>query len=128
MKNIITTAVALVALSAPAFAGGPNFDRQGSGNIKGSASTLAASAGGSLGNGNSFSEAGQFAGNTGTLTFSQSLTGNGKQGGLTGTVTNESFTSGFDRARSNNSSLAGAMRGGLAGGTGSFWGDVSTDW
>ena len=147
MKKLFITTAALMALSAPVYAGGgngnngggghggggytpsgPTFSSGGVGYVHGSAVTGAASAGGSLGNGNSFSKAGQFAGNAGSVGFKHTTGSNGRARGIEGYVTNDSYTEGFDRARSNGNAISGAVRGGAALGGGSYWAGTGTSW
>ena len=94
--------------------------------MKGSANTFAGSAGASIGNGSSMSEAGQFAGSAGSIKGSAKLGTN--SGRMEMTVTGESFTEGFDKARSNGSSFAAGVRGGIAESSGSYWGNGGADW
>lgn len=124
MFRLLTAAAVVATMSTPAVSQGSGISMGGS--MKGSASTFAGSAGASIGNGSSMSEAGQFAGSTGSLKGSASLKQN--SGSMQMTVTNESFSSGFDKARSSGSSFAAGVRGGIAESSGSYWGNGGADW
>lgn len=123
-STICAIGFALVAAAASA-APGNNGNGNGnngngnsglSGSLSGSASSFAATAGGSFGNGSSFSEAGQFAGAT------SSLKGTYESGAMTGTATTESYVEGFDRSESAGAGLSGSIRAGAAWGESSFEG------
>ena len=97
--TIIAAAVSLAALTSSAYAS----DDRAYGSFSGTAKSFSATGGHSFqGNGNGFSEAGQFAGSKATLTF------DGRQGmnvhgldGFTGTAQTETFSEGFQKSRGN---------------------------
>jgi len=123
MKITFTLAAAALLAAAPAFAG-ERLSANGGGHISGQAHSFAASGGVSFGNGKSSSEAGQFSGSMGQI--SGGLTD--ARDGLRITVTNESFTEGFDKSSVRGDAFAGGIRGGFAEGHGSYWGGAFGEW
>ena len=152
MKKLLSISAAVMALAAaPAYAsctnpgnncgggnsGGGGLSETGlSGNLGGSLSgsthTIAITGGGSLGNGSTMSEAGQFAGATAKLTGGmKDLSGTNQfteGGSLEATILSESYVQGFDKAESWGDAISGSLRGGLAEASGSYWGDGSGNW
>ena len=122
MTKLYAAAAAIALMASPALA--ERLSASAGGHFSGSATSFAASAGGSFGNGSSASEAGQFAGSMSSLSGGL----NEARNGISVTATTESFTEGFDKSWTTGSSLAGALRGGAAWGTANYWGEGSGEW
>lgn len=129
-KTLTIAAAALALFAGSAVADGFDWNAPdvAGGSFHGSASAFSASGGFSIGNGRSMSEAGQFAGVTTTLNFDPRHGEGDSRDGFTATGSVDTFTSGFDRARSRGHAIGGAIRGGVAFGESRFGGLGSDSW